>query len=153
MIIEGGRVLASEHERFMEMALEEARIGKAEGNSAIGSVIVKDGKIIAQGHNTATADLDITAHAETVALRNAGPALGHMDLSGCSLYTTMEPCMMCAGAIVVAGISTLVMGGNYSPMRGSYGEYSVDKAFQLVQRGGVRVVRGVMVQECEEIGS
>ncbi len=145
--------MASEHERFMELALEEARKGKAEGNSAIGSVIVQDGGIIAQGHNTATADLDITAHAETVALRNAGPVLGHMDLSGCSLYTTMEPCMMCAGAIVVSGVSTLVMGGNYSGARGSYGDYSVDKAFALVQSGGVEVVRGVMVQECEELAS
>ena len=145
--------MPSEHERFMEIALDEARKGKAAGNSAIGTVIVKDGKVIAQGHNTATVDLDITAHAETVALRNAGPALGHMDLSGCSLYTTMEPCMMCAGAIVVSGVSTVVMGGNYSPTQGSYGEYSVDKAFQLVQRGGVQVVRGVMVQECEEISS
>ena len=145
--------MASDHERFMAMALEEARKAKTEGNSAIGSVIVKDGNIIALGHNRATSDLDITAHAETVALRNAGPALGHMDLSGCSLYTTMEPCMMCAGAIVVSGVNILVMGGNYSPEIGSYGEYSVDKAFELVLRGEVQVVRGVMVQECEETAS
>ena len=119
--------MASEHERFMELVVEEARKGKAEGNSAIGSIIVKDGKVVAVGHNTATADLDITAHAETVALRNAGPALGHMDLSGCSLYTTMEPCMMCAGAIVVSGVSTLVMGGNYSPTKGSHGELELTR--------------------------
>ena len=143
--------MQSEHERFMEMALEEARRGKAGGNMAVGSVIVKEGRVIARGHNLATTDQDLTAHAETVALRNAGPALGHLDLSGCTLYTTFEPCMMCAGAIVAAGVSTLVMGGNYNPALRRYGDYAVEKAFALVQRGDIKVVRGVLVEACERV--
>ena len=129
--------MPSEHERFMEMALEEARQGKAKGNMAVGSVIVKEGRVIAKGHNLVTTGQDPTAHAETVALRNAGPA------------TTFEPCMMCAGAIVMSGVSTLVMGGNYSSTIRRYGNYSVERAFELVQRGDIEVVRGVLVEECE----
>lgn len=143
--------MTSEHEKFMEMALEEARGGQAEGNMAVGSVIVKDGQVIARGHNMAATELDLTAHAETTALRNAGPVLGHLDLSGCTLYTTFEPCMMCAGAIVVSGVSTLVMGGNFGPGFRPFGDYTVEKAFQLSQRGDIKVVRGVLVEACEEI--
>ncbi len=144
--------MASEHERYMEMALEEARRGEEKGNSPVGSVIVKDGRVIAKGHNQAISNLDLTSHAETDAMRNAGPALGHTDLSGCTLYTTFEPCMMCAGAIVFAGVSVLVMGGNYNPNYGSYGDYSVEKAIELVEWGDkVSVVRGVLVEECEEM--
>ena len=143
--------MAQDHERFMRMALEEARAGEAEGNSPVGSVIVKGGQVVARGHNTANVDLDVTAHAETVALRHGGPALGNLDFSGCILYTTFEPCMMCAGAIVFAGVETLVMGGNYNPNFGVYGDYSVEKAFESVSRGSIQVVRGVLVEECEEI--
>ena len=143
--------MPSEHERFMEMALEEARQGKAKGNMAVGSVIVKEGRVIAKGHNLVTTGQDPTAHAETVALRNAGPSMERLDLSGCTLYTTFEPCMMCAGAIVTSGVSILVMGGNYSSTIRRYGDYSVERAFELVQRGDIEVVRGVLVEECERI--
>jgi tRNA(adenine34) deaminase len=142
--------MSSDHKKYMQMALEEARIGEQKGNGPVGSVIVKDGVVIAKGHNKAISDLDVTSHAETDALRNAGPALGHTDLTGCTLYTTFEPCMMCAGAIVFAGVSTLVMGGNYNPNYGGYGAYSVEKAFQAVERGDdIEVIRGVLVEECE----
>ena len=142
--------MSSDHKKYMQMALEEARIGEQKGNGPVGSVIVKDGVVIAKGHNKAISDLDVTSHAETDALRNAGPALGHTDLTGCTLYTTFEPCMMCAGAIVFAGVRTLVMGGNYNPNYGGYGAYSVEKAFQAVERGDdIEVIRGVLVEECE----
>ena len=139
----------SEHEKFMRMALEEAHIGEAEGNPPVGSVIVKDGQVIARGHNTADPDLDITAHAETVALRNAGPALGHMDLSGCTLYSTGEPCLMCAGAIVFADVSAVVLGGNYYRGYRDFGDYSLEKVFALVDRSDTKVIRGVLTEECE----
>ena len=142
--------MSSDHKKYMQMALEEAQIGEQKGNGPVGSVIVKDGVVIAKGHNKAISDLDVTSHAETDALRNAGPALGHTDLTGCTLYTTFEPCMMCAGAIVFAGVSTLVMGGNYNPNYGGYGAYSVEMAFQAVERGDdIEVIRGVLVEECE----
>jgi len=140
-----------DHERFMKMALEEAHIGEAAGNPPVGSVIVKQGEVIARGHNTAGPDLDITAHAETVALRNAGPVLGHMDLSGCILYSTGEPCLMCAGAIVFAGVSAVVLGGNYSRRFSAQdqGDYSVEKVFALVDRSDTEVIRGILTGECE----
>ncbi|MBM3926377.1 MAG: nucleoside deaminase [SAR202 cluster bacterium] len=141
--------MPNEHEGYMRMAIEEGRKGNKLGNSPVGSVIVKGGKVVAKGHNLANSDLDVTAHAETVALRNGGPKLGHLDFTGCTLYTTYEPCLMCAGAIVFAGVETLVMGGNYNPNWGRYGNYSVEKAFALVERSSIKVVRGVLVEECE----
>lgn len=144
--------MPTDHEKFMEMALDEARKGEAKGNGPVGSVVVKDGVFIAGGYNKAISDLDVTSHAETDAMRNAGPALGHTDFTGCTLYTTQEPCMMCAGAIVFAGIDTLVMGGNYNKNYGTYGDYSVEKAFELVERGSIKVIRGVLVDECEAMG-
>ena len=135
----------------MTIALEEAKKGKDKGNAAIGSVIVCDNQVIGRGHNVVTTDGDITMHAEVAALRNASLTSGVSDFTGCILYTTFEPCMMCAGAIVVAGISVVVMGGNYNPNYGQYGPYSVEKAFDLLQRGNIQVIRGVLVEECEEI--
>lgn len=143
--------MKSEHEKFMRLALEEARKGEAKGNPPVGSIIVRDLEIISYGHNLAISELDLTAHAETVALRRAGIKLGNTDLSGSTLYTTFEPCMMCAGAIVVAGVETLVMGGNYNPNFGQYGCYSVEKAFELLDRGNIQVIRGIMVAQCEAI--
>jgi len=135
----------------MTIALEEAKKGKDKGNAAIGSVIVFNNQVIGRGHNVVTTDGDITMHAEVAALRNASLTLGMSDFTGCLLYTTMEPCMMCAGAIVVSGVATLVMGGNYNSSTGSYGNYQVDKAFLLVERNNIAVIRGVMVKECEDI--
>lgn len=141
-----------DHEKFMKMALDEAAKGEEEGNSPVGTVIVKDGQVIARGHNKAITNLDLTSHAETDALRNAGPFLGHLDLTGCTLYTTFEPCMMCAGAIVFAGVNTLVLGGNYNPNYGLYGAYSVEKAIELVaQSNNIVVIRGILVEACEAI--
>ena len=133
----------------MTIALEEAKKGKDKGNAAIGSVIVCDDQVIGKGHNIVTTDGDITMHAEIAALRNASLISGMSDFTGCILYTTMEPCMMCAGAIVVSGVTTLVMGGNYAFSTGSYGDYQVDKAFLLVERNNITVIRGVMVKECD----
>jgi tRNA(adenine34) deaminase len=141
--------MSTDHERYMRMAVEEAKKGGKLGNPPVGSVIVRDGEIVAKGYNLAHSDLDVTAHAETVALRNGGPKLGNLDFTGCTLYTTYEPCLMCAGAIVFAGVGTLVMGGNYNPNWGKYGDYSVEKAFALVDRAGIKVIRGVLVEECE----
>ena len=140
-----------EHQKFMTIALEEAKKGKDKGNAAIGSVIVCDNQVIGKGHNIVTTDGDITMHAEIAALRNASLVSGVSDFTGCILYTTMEPCMMCVGAIVVSGVTTLVMGGNYASSTGSYGDYQVNKAFLLVERNNITVIRGVMVEECEDI--
>lgn len=101
---------ASEHERFMREAMAEARAGAAKGNLAVGSVVVRGAEIVARGHNEVMSRPDPTAHAETVALQHAARALGTPVISGCTLYTTLEPCMMCAAALAWARVDRVVIG-------------------------------------------
>ena len=140
------------HERFMQIAMEEAHRGAAEGNVAVGSVVVHDGNIIARGRNLVATESDPTAHAETVALRNAGAVMGHTDFSGFTLYTTFEPCPMCCGAILASGVSTLVLGARFTDVSSRWGEYAVEKLLEMTGRGGdLRVVTGVLTEECLEL--
>jgi tRNA(adenine34) deaminase len=92
----------------MQAALAEARLAAESGEVPIGAVVVHKGAIIARGQNRVLRDIDPTAHAEIVALRAAAAALANYRLSGCTLYVTLEPCAMCAGAIVHARIDRLV---------------------------------------------
>ena len=92
----------------MDAALEQARLATEGGEVPIGAVVVYDGAIIARGQNRVLRDVDPTAHAEMVALRVASAALGNYRLNGCALYVTLEPCAMCAGAIVQARVPRLV---------------------------------------------
>ncbi len=96
---------------YMQMAIEEARKGISQGHGGpFGSVIVKDGKVVAKGHNCVLKNNDATAHGEMMAIRAAGEALGTHDLSGCELYTTGEPCHMCLCAILWANIDKVYYG-------------------------------------------
>jgi tRNA(adenine34) deaminase len=141
-----------DHARFMRMALEDAARGKTEGNVAVGSVIVQGDTVVAHGRNLVTSTFDPTAHAETVALREAGRALQRVDFSGCVLYTTFEPCPMCCGAILASGISTLVMGGRPTPVERRWGEFTVERFIELARRGdSLQVVTGILAQECVDI--
>ncbi len=92
----------------MEAALAEARLSGEAGEVPIGAVVVRDGAIIAHGQNRVLRDVDPTAHAEIVALRAAAVALGNYRLAGCTLYVTLEPCAMCAGAMIHARVDGLV---------------------------------------------
>ncbi len=92
----------------MQAALAEARLAAEAGEVPIGAVVVCDGAIIARGQNRVLRDLDPTAHAEIVALRAAAAALGNYRLPGCTLYVTLEPCAMCAGAMIHARLDRLV---------------------------------------------
>ena len=140
------------HGYFMELALEEARKAEAEGNALVGSVIVLDDEVVARGHNLEYTSLDVTAHAETVAIRNATQALKRLDLSGCTLYTTMEPCPMCCGAIMYARISSLVLGGRMVEAGPTFGPYSVEKLLDLTQWGArLRLVTDVLQKRGEEL--
>lgn len=94
----------------MSQAIAEARAGIASGQSPFGAVIVRDGEVIATGHNHVWAETDPTAHAEVVCIRNAGRALGTIDLAGCEMYTTCEPCPMCAAAIHWANLDAVHFG-------------------------------------------
>jgi tRNA(adenine34) deaminase len=92
----------------MEAALDEARLAAEAGEVPIGAVVVSEGAIIARGQNRVLRDLDPTAHAEIVALRAAAEAIGNYRLTGCTLYVTLEPCAMCAGAMIHARLDRLV---------------------------------------------
>jgi tRNA(adenine34) deaminase len=92
----------------MQAALAEARMAGEGGEVPIGAVVVYEGEIIARGQNSVLRNVDPTAHAEIVALRAAAAALGNYRLSGCTLYVTLEPCTMCAGAMIHARIDRLV---------------------------------------------
>jgi tRNA(adenine34) deaminase len=94
----------------MQAALAEARIAADAGEVPIGAAVVREGAIIARGQNRVLRDVDPTAHAEIVALRAAAVALGNYRLPGCTLYVTLEPCAMCAGAMIHARIDRLVFG-------------------------------------------
>lgn len=98
------------HEHFMREALIEARKAAALGEAPIGAVVVRDGAVVARGHNYRELGHDPTAHAEIIAIRQAATALGGWRLVGCTLYVTLEPCSMCAGAMVQARLPRLVFG-------------------------------------------
>ena len=95
---------------FMAAALEEAKKALDAGEMPVGCVIVKDGEIISRGHNERERAFDPTAHAEIVAIRRAAQALKGWRLNGCTMYVTLEPCPMCAGAIVQSRVEKLVFG-------------------------------------------
>ncbi len=140
------------HERFMRIALEDAKKAGLEGNVAVGSVIVRDGEIIARGRNLVSTTHDPTAHAETVALREAGAALKQEEFLGCALYTTFEPCPMCCGAIMASGIEVIVMGGRPAPSQTRWGGYTVEKLIELAGwKSRIEVVTGILTKECNDV--
>jgi len=132
------------HEHFMEIALEEARIAEAEGNIPVGCVIVRDGEIIVRCHSHAITSHDPTAHSETTAMSRASLALGTPDLSECTLYTTLEPCPMCCGALMVSKVGTLVLGSRLT----GFSPYSVEGLVELAQWGSqLTLVTGFLEDE------
>jgi tRNA(adenine34) deaminase len=143
---------AQDHEHFMRIALEEARTARVEGNGPTGSVIVRNGQLVAQGHNLVSTTNDVTAHAETIALRQGGRELGGVDFRGFTLYTTFEPCPMCCGAILLAGITTLVVGARPEAGQRLWPEYSVQGLIDTLGRSHmIEVEFGVLADECAAV--
>ena len=134
---------------FMDLALDEAHAAAETGEVPIGCVVVHDGDMIAQAGNRTLADRDPTAHAEILALRRASEELGTWHLEGCAMVVTLEPCAMCAGAIVLARIDRLVFGAS-DPKAGFAGSLG-----DLVRDGRlnheVDVTVGVLADECGEV--
>lgn len=131
---------------FMRLALEQARLAGDLGEVPIGAVIVKDGEVYASGHNLRETGNDPTAHAEVVAIRRAAQRLGHWRLSGMTLYVTVEPCPMCAGAIVNARLGRLVYGAS-DPKAGAAGSLmNLVQDVRLNHR--LQVTEGVLADEC-----
>ncbi len=144
--------MAINHEQMMRIALEEAARSGAEGNVAVGSIIVDGEQVVARGRNLVTSNSDPTAHAETVALRHAGEALKRTDFSGMTLYTTFEPCPMCCGAILASGIGTLVMGARHDLAQSRWGRYTVERLIHLTNSTDrLTVVTGILTRECAEV--
>jgi tRNA(adenine34) deaminase len=137
-----------EHERYMRMALALAQEAEAAEEVPVGAVVVLDGKIVGHGRNSSIAANDPTAHAEILALREAARAIGNYRLEGAALYATLEPCVMCAGALVVARISTLVFGARDLRFGGVRSKFQIADADVLNHR--VAIVEGVLGAECAE---
>ena len=136
-------------DKFMKEALIEARKAYMLGEVPIGAVIVKDGQVIARGHNLTETSKDPTAHAEMIAIRAAAKALNGWRLPGCSLYVTVEPCSMCAGAMVWARIENLYIGA-MDPKAGACGSvFNIAEEDRLNHR--IHVERGILEDECSSI--
>lgn len=134
------------HRVWMDEALAEARAAETHGDVPVGAVVVRDGHVIARAHNERELRGDPTAHAEVLALRAAAAAVGSWRLDGCVLYVTLEPCTMCAGAIVLARVPRLVYGAT-DPKAGAVGSlFDVPRDDRLNHR--VDVVAGVRADEC-----
>jgi tRNA(adenine34) deaminase len=134
------------HKLWMEQALEEARRALEHDDVPVGAVVVRDGEVLARAHNRREADADPSAHAELLALRAAARRLGSWRLDGCTLYVTLEPCTMCAGALVLARLPELVFGAD-DPKAGAVGSlYDVPRDERLNHR--VAVTSGIMADDC-----
>lgn len=136
-------------EYFMRRALGEAARGSAEDEVPVGAVVVRAGRVIARAHNRPIHLKDPTAHAEILALRRAGRKLGNYRLSGCTLYVTIEPCAMCAGAIIHARIERVVFGAR-DPKAGASGSaLTVLNHPKLNHR--LELIEGILVDDCAAI--
>jgi tRNA(adenine34) deaminase len=141
--------MPTEHERWMELALRQAERAFEEDEVPVGAVIVKESRLLGKGYNQIEQLRDPTAHAEIIAITAAANALGDKRLDGCTLYVTLEPCAMCAGAIVLARIPVLVFGA-YDPKAGACGTL-----FNIVEDArlnhSVHVVPGVRDAQCSAL--
>jgi tRNA(adenine34) deaminase len=139
----------SEDEQFMRQALESARQAEANGEVPVGAVVVVDGKVCGRGFNSPIRSSDPTAHAEILALREAGGRAQNYRLETATLYATLEPCVMCAGALVAARVRRLVFGARDLRFGGVRSKFRVADSELLNHR--VEIVEGVVASECLEL--
>ena len=140
---------SSGDESWMEQALEQARLAAQAGEVPVGALVIKDGEIIGLGHHRNLLDHDPAAHAEIIALRQAAARLGNHRLTGCAMFVTIEPCAMCAGALVHARLARLVYGTS-DPKAGAAGS-----VLQVLNHPGLNhkmeIRSGVLAEKCSEI--
>ena len=136
----------TEQEKYMKEAIRQAKKARALEEVPIGCVIVSGGKIIARGYNRRNTDKNTLSHAELNAIRKASKKLGDWRLEGCTMYVTLEPCQMCAGALVQSRIDEVVI-GSMNPKAGCAGS-----VLNLLEVEGfnhkVKITRGVLEEEC-----
>ena len=136
-------------EKWMRQALLLAKQAEAEGEVPVGAVVLYQGQVIGMGRNRSRLDSDPTAHAEMVALRGAGKALNNYRLEGCELFATIEPCAMCAGAVIHARISRLIYGADDPKAGAVHSVMQVLNHPQLNHR--MEVTGGVLAAECSQL--
>lgn len=142
-------MMETDHEIYMRRALYEARQAFEEEEVPVGAVIVRDGEIIASAHNQREQLRDPTAHAEMIAITQAAASVGSWRLEKCQLYVTLEPCPMCAGAIVQARIPLIVFGA-FDPKAGACGSlFTITSDTRLNHRAAQ--ISGVLAPECAAI--
>jgi tRNA(adenine34) deaminase len=133
----------------MELALEQARLAALAGEVPVGALVIKGAEIVGIGHNRNLLDRDPTAHAEMVALRAAAARLGNHRLGGCTVYATIEPCSMCAGALIHARVARLVYGAA-DPKAGAAGS-----VLQVLNHPNLNhkmeITAGVLAGKCSEV--
>lgn len=140
-------------ERFMRIAIEKAREGIMNGQTPFGACIVKDEKVIVSSHNLVWQNSDITAHAEIIAIRAACQSFNLIDLSGCTIFSTTEPCPMCFSAIHWARISKITFGTSIEDAkRAGFNELSIPNA-EMKNLGGspVEIEGGLLLNECASL--
>jgi tRNA(adenine34) deaminase len=137
--------VSPDHEPFMRLALAQAALGQAAGEVPVGAIVVLDGVVVGRGYNHPIGASDPTAHAEVLALREAGRATSNYRLTGATLYVTVEPCLMCVGALVHARIATVVY-GVADPKGGAVRSLLDPNLLPLNHR--FDVVEGVLADEC-----
>jgi tRNA(adenine34) deaminase len=141
--------LMNNHQQWMQYAIRLAQRAEEAGEVPVGAVLVKDNLAIAEGWNCSISTHDATAHAEIIALRAGGRALENYRLIGCSLYVTLEPCVMCMGAIVHARLEQLVFGA-FDPRRGAAGSV-LDFSNSDFLNHRLKCLGGVMENRCSEL--
>ena len=132
--------------KFMKIALEEAYIAANQGEMPVGAVVVKDGEVIATGHNIRNEQSDPTLHAEIVAIRKACEKLSDWRLTDCDLYVTLEPCVMCSGAIINSRMRSVYFGAYDSEYGGAGGR--IDLFSKAYFGSNTTVYGGIMEEEC-----
>ncbi|HKW98678.1 MAG TPA: tRNA adenosine(34) deaminase TadA [Bryobacteraceae bacterium] len=137
------------HEWFMREAIKLARQAAAAGEVPVGAVVVIDNQIIGKGFNSPIASNDPTAHAEILALREAARVTGNYRLEAATLYATLEPCVMCAGALVAARVSRLVFGARDLRFGGVRSKFRIADSDLLNHR--VEIIEGVLAPECVQL--
>ncbi|MDH4099631.1 MAG: tRNA adenosine(34) deaminase TadA [Nitrospirota bacterium] len=137
------------HETFMRLALEEAQRAADLDEVPIGAVAVLDGEVIAADHNRRETDQDPTGHAELLVIRKAAQRLGRWRLSGVTLYVTIEPCLMCAGALVLARVDRVVFGASDPKAGALVSLYDIQNDVRLNHR--FEVLSGILEPECRSV--
>jgi tRNA(adenine34) deaminase len=146
-------MMNTDHELFMAIAIEEAKLGAAMGEQPFGALVVRNGEVIACTRSLKVSTFDTTAHSETLAIKHATQKLKQRTLPDCVFYCTCEPCPMCCGAILNAGIKTLVMGvrnrhiKSLAKLAFNFKDYTVERFAQMVG-WDLTVIEGVLEDEC-----